>query len=91
MGVWWPLWLKLIEAETNDRYFAHIFKCIFLNDNVWISIKISPKVVPRGPIKNIGSDNGLAPTRPQAIIWNNSSPGYRQKYVSLGLNELTVY
>ena len=30
-----------------------IFKCIFLNENVWISIKISLKFVPKGPINNI--------------------------------------
>ena len=31
----------------------NIFKCIFLNENVWISIKISLKVVPKGLINNI--------------------------------------
>ena len=42
-----------IEAETNGRHFADdIFKCIFLNENVWIQIKISLKLVPKGPIKN---------------------------------------
>ena len=30
-----------------------IFKCIFLNENVRISIKISLKFVPKGPINNI--------------------------------------
>ena len=30
-----------------------ILKCIFLNENVPISIKISLKFVPKGPIKNI--------------------------------------
>ena len=29
-----------------------IFKCIFLNENVRISIKISLKFVPKGPIGN---------------------------------------
>ena len=46
--------LKLIEADTNGRHFADdIFKCIFLNENVWIPIKISLKFVPKGPINNI--------------------------------------
>ena len=37
-----------------DAIFADdIFKCIFLNENVWISIKISLKFVPKGPIDNI--------------------------------------
>ena len=30
-----------------------IFKCIFLNENVRIPIRISLKFVPRGPINNI--------------------------------------
>ena len=29
------------------------FKCIFLNENVWIPIEISLKFVPKGPIDNI--------------------------------------
>ena len=35
-----------------------------------------------------GSDNGLAPTRRQAIIWTNDGLGHRRIYASLGLNEL---
>ena len=30
-----------------------IFKCIFLNENMWISIKISLKFGPKGSINNI--------------------------------------
>ena len=45
---------QLIEAETNGRHFADdIFKCIFMNENVWIPIKIPLKFVPKGPINNI--------------------------------------
>ena len=32
-----------------------IFKCIFLNENVWILIEISLKFVPKDPINNIPS------------------------------------
>ena len=46
------------------------FKSIFFNENVWMSIKISLKFVPKGPV-NIGSDNGLVLSRQQAIIWTN--------------------
>ena len=43
-----------IEAETKWPPFPDdIFKCIFLNENVWISIKVSLKFVPRGPINKI--------------------------------------
>ena len=55
---------------------AAIFKQIFLDKNAWISIKISLKFVSRGSneqYSSIGSDNGLVPTRQQAIIWTNDS------------------
>ena len=41
-----------IEVETNGCHFADIFKRIFLNGNVSVSIKISLKFVPKGPIIN---------------------------------------
>ena len=37
---------------------------------------------------SIGSDNGLAPNRRQAIIWTNVGTFYWRIYASLGLNEL---
>ena len=46
--------LNALRPRQNDRYFADdIFKCVFLNENVWISIKIALKFVPMGPINNI--------------------------------------
>ena len=43
-----------LRPRRNRRHFADdIFKCIFLNENVWIPIKISLKFVPKGPINNI--------------------------------------
>ena len=43
-----------MKAGQNVRHFPDdIIKCIFLNENVYISIKISLKFVPRGPINNI--------------------------------------
>ena len=42
------------KVEPLKRHFADdIFKCIFLNENVWIPVKISLKYVPKGPINNI--------------------------------------
>ena len=35
----------------------------------------------------IGSDNGLAPSRRQAIIWTNVGLAYGRIYLSLGLIE----
>ena len=38
----------------NTRYLADdIFKCILLNENVLILIKISLEFIPKGPINNI--------------------------------------
>ena len=43
-----------LRPRQNGRHFADdIFKCIFLNENVWIPIEISLKFVPKGPVDNI--------------------------------------
>ena len=80
-----------LRPRQNGRHFPdNIFKWIFLNENVWISINISLKFVPMGPINNI-------PTLVQLMAWRR--PGvshylnqwwldYRRIYASLGLNEL---
>ena len=48
-------WLaRFLTREAFGRQFAdNTFKCIFLNENVTISIKISLKFVAKGPINNI--------------------------------------
>ena len=46
--------LNTLRLRQNGRHFADdIFKCIFLNENVWKPIKISLKFVPESPINNI--------------------------------------
>ena len=46
--------LNTLRPRQNGRHFADdIFKRIFLNENVFISIKISLKFVPKGQINNI--------------------------------------
>ena len=43
-----------LRPRQNGRHFADdMFKCIFLNENVWIPIKISLTFVPEGRINNI--------------------------------------
>ena len=68
-----------LGPRQNGRHFADdIFKCIFLNENVWISIKISFDFVPKGPINNISAlVQIMAWRRPwrQAIIWSNDGYG----------------
>ena len=47
-------YLNLLRPSQNGRHFADdIFKCIFLDENVWIRIKISLKFITKGPINNI--------------------------------------
>ena len=48
---WCPSSLTHLRSRQNGRRFADdIFKCISLNENVWIPIEISLKFVPQGPI-----------------------------------------
>ena len=55
---WWP--------RQNGRHFADdISKCIFLNENAWISIKISLKFIPKGQIDTFSA---LA----QIMAWRRS-------------------
>ena len=50
----WKMIINTLRPRQNGRHFADdIFKCIFLNENIWIPIKISVKFVPKGPINNI--------------------------------------
>ena len=56
-------WDKMAAMFAGD-----IFKCIFLNENVWILIKISLKFVHEGPIDYI-------PLLDQIMAWRR--PGYK--------------
>ena len=61
--VWTNGWVNTLRPRPNRRHFADdIFKCIFLNENVWISLKISLKFVPKVRINNI-------PTLVQIMAW----------------------
>ena len=55
--------VNTLRPRQDGRHFPDdIFKWIFLNENVCISINISLKFVPRGPINNI-------PTLVQVMAW----------------------
>ena len=46
--------INTLRPRQNGRLFADdIFTCIFLNENVWISVKISLKFVLKGSINKI--------------------------------------
>ena len=58
--------VNTLRPRQNGRCFPDdIFKCIFLNENVGIAIKISLKFVPKGPINNI-------PSLVQIMAWHRS-------------------
>ena len=55
-GVIRSQWVNTLRLRQNGCHFPdNIFKCFFLKENVWISIKISLKFVPNGPTNNIPS------------------------------------
>ena len=50
------LWFNTLRPRQNGRHFADdSFKCIFLNENVWILLQISLKFVPMGSINTFPS------------------------------------
>ena len=62
----WQEHVITLKSRRNEQHFADdIFKRIFFNENVWISIKISLKFVPKGPISNI-------PALVQIMAWRRS-------------------
>ena len=58
--------INTLRPRRNEQHFADdIFKRLFFNENVWISIKISLKFVPKGQINNI-------PPLVQIMAWRRS-------------------
>ena len=49
--------------QNGHNFTDNIFKYIFLNENVWISINISLKIVPKDQINNI-------PALVQIMAWH---------------------
>ena len=65
------LQINTLRPIQNGHHFADdILRCLFLNENVWFSIKISPKFVPKGPINDIPELVRIMAWC-QAIIWAN--------------------
>ena len=55
--------INTLRLGTNGCHVTdNIFKCIFLDENIWIPIKFSLKFVPKGPIDNI-------PALDQIMAW----------------------
>ena len=63
---WGATYINTLRPRENGRRFADdTFKRLFLNENVRISIKISLKFVPKGPINN-------NPALVQIMAWRRS-------------------
>ena len=61
----------LRPRQNGCHFLVDIFKCIFFNKNIWNPIK---KIHWNSFLRfqlTACSDNGLAPTRQQAVIWTN--------------------
>ena len=66
LDCWFVVSFNTLRPRQNGRNFADdTFKCIFLNETFRISIKISLKFVPKGPINNI-------PALVQKMAWCQS-------------------
>ena len=64
--------ISTLKPKQNGRHLSDdIFKCIFLNEDVWIFVKIHCNLCPRIQLIFQNSDNCLTSFRRQAIIWNN--------------------
>ena len=77
--------LQLISPWTKWLQFHR--RPVQMNENIWISNKISLKYVPWQNV-SIGSDNGLVLSRQQAIIWTNVDPVHWRIYAALEGDEL---
>ena len=78
-----PFHINPLKPRQNCRHFPEdISKCIFLSENVWISIKISLNFVPKGLMNSIP---GLIQTVTWLMAWRR--PG--DKLLSECLNALT--
>ena len=72
---------NILRPRQNGRHFPDdSFKLILLNENVWISIEVSLKFVPKGPINNI-------PALVQIMAWRR--PGDKPLSEPMMVSSLT--
>ena len=75
--------LNTFRPSQNGRHFPDdVFKCIFLCENVWISIEISLQCAPKVRINTIN-------TR-QAIIWTNACK-FTNAYLRHSASMISLY
>ena len=88
--------VSILRLKQNGRHFpADILNYIFLNENIWISNKMSLKCVPWCLVDDISALIQIMAwrhpgDRRQAITWINVDIVHRRIYASPGLNMLKL-
>ena len=84
----WFVEIVLILCPEQNRYFADIFICIFVEENFIFNLKFRElfqlTIIPDWFI------NGLAPDQYQAIIWNNTYLSFTGIMCHQGSNKQTT-
>ena len=78
---------KLIAPEQNGRHLADDnCRCIYVNENYVFRLRLNWILFLKVQltIAHIVLDNGLAPSRRQAIIWTNAHQIHWRIYAALG-------
>ena len=87
----WPLPPDTVTINTLRPPFSRRqFQMHFLNENVWISIKISLTFVPKSPFNNIPALVQIMACQATRHCLNQLWLAYWRMYVSLGLSELSI-
>ena len=69
-GMLFKVSLNTLRRRQNGRHFTdNIYKCIFLNETLWILIKISLKFLPYGPV-----DKKSTLVQVMAWCWTGNKP-----------------
>ena len=83
----WELTLNTLRQRQTGWFLADdVFKCIFLSENVWISLKISLKFVPKVWINNMPSLVQIMAWR-----WPGDKPVSETMMVSLPMHICVTY
>ena len=85
-------WIVISLTHWGRGKINAISRCIFLNENLWVPIKISLTFVPKGPINNISALVQIMTCRRPGDkhYLNQWWLVHRRIYASLGLNELML-
>ena len=73
-----------LRPRQNRRHFENdVFKCNFLNGNVWILIRLSLKFVPKGPISSV-------PELVQKMAWRRTGDKPSSEPITTQFNDANM-